>query len=130
MIAADTDVVVRLLTGDEPQQTEQARRLFDTETVFLPKTVLLEAEWVLRRLYRLDRLAVIGALYALVALPSVRCEDEAAVTQALAWSRDSLDFADALHLASSRVASRFVTFDQALIKAGSLSASPVVVSQP
>lgn len=109
---------------------EQARRLFDTETVFLPKTVLLEAEWVLRRLYRLDRLAVSRALNALMALPSVRCEDAAAVTLALAWSGDGLDFADALHVASSRTASRFVTFDQALIKAASSSASPMVVSGP
>ncbi len=130
MIAADTNVVVRLLTGDEPKQTEQARRLFDSETVFLPKSVLLEAEWVLRRLYRLDSTAVIRALTALVALPSVRCEDEAAIIQALAWSRDGLDFADALHLASSRTASRFATFDLALIKQAASSASGMVVSQP
>ena len=58
MIAADTNVIVRLLTDDEPRQTAQARRLFETETIFLPKTVLLEAEWVLRRLYRLDPLPV------------------------------------------------------------------------
>ncbi len=30
MIAADTNVIVRLLTGDEPEQTAQARRLFET----------------------------------------------------------------------------------------------------
>ena len=47
VIAADTNVIIRLLTDDEPRQTEQARRLFETETIFLPKTVLLEAEWVL-----------------------------------------------------------------------------------
>ena len=57
MIAVDTNVIVRLLTGDEPRQSEQARLLFDRETIFLPKTVLLEAEWVLRRLYRLERAA-------------------------------------------------------------------------
>jgi predicted nucleic-acid-binding protein len=130
VIAADTNVVVRLLTGDEPEQTEQARRLFNTETVFLPKTVILEAEWVLRRLYRLDRTAVIRALTALISLPRVRCEDEAAITQALAWSRDGLDFADALHLASSRAVIRFATFDHALIKLATSVGSELAVSQP
>ncbi len=130
MIAADTNVIVRLLTGDEPRQSEQARLLFDRETIFLPKTVLLEAEWVLRRLYRLERLRVISALAALVALPNVRCEDEAAIIQALAWSREGLDLADAMHVASSRTASRFATFDQTLIKQAELTMSGMAISQP
>jgi predicted nucleic acid-binding protein len=130
VIAADTNVIVRLLTGDEPKQTEQARRLFDTETVFLPKTVMLEAEWVLRRLYRLDRAAVVRALAALIALPRVRCEDEAAIMQALSWCSDGLDFADALHLASSRAVTRFATFDLALIKGAAANNAGPAVSEP
>ena len=116
MIAADTNVVVRLLTGDDPEQAARARRLFETETVFLPKTVMLETEWVLRSLYRKNPGAIIDALEGLTALPNTRCEDEAAILQALAWNRQGLDFADALHLASSRVVSGFATFDKALIK--------------
>jgi predicted nucleic-acid-binding protein len=128
VIAADTNVIVRLLTADEPRQTEQARRLFETETVFLPKTVILEAEWVLRRLYRLERLPIIRAFESLLSLPNVRCEDEPVVRQALAWNRANLDFADALHLASGRTAERFVTFDQGLIKGA--SAAGLAVSEP
>ena len=121
--AADTNVLVRLLTGDDPGQAAQARRLFETEAVFVPKTVMLETEWVLRRLYRKDKADVTSALEKLAALPSVRCEDEASVLQALAWSRQGLDFADALHLASSRTAGRFATFDRALIR-GAASVMP------
>lgn len=116
VIAADTNVIVRLLTADEPRQTEQARRLFETETVFLPKTVILEAEWVLRRLYRQERLPINRAFEALLSLPNVRCEDEPAIRQALEWNRANLDFADALHLASGGTAERFVTFNHRLIR--------------
>lgn len=116
MIAADTDVFVRLPTADEPKQTEQDRRLSETETVYRLKSVLLEAEWVLRGSYRQERSAVINAQERLIALPKAQCNDEAAVRQALAWARGPLDFADALHLASSRRASRFATCDLALIK--------------
>lgn len=130
MIAADTNVVVRLLTDDEPRQTARARKLFDAQTVFLSRTVLLEAEWVLRRLYRLDRKAVIGALEALIALPNVRCEDEPIVRQALTWGRAGLDFADALHLAASHAAERFATFDRALVKAAASIEAALLVQEP
>ena len=130
MTAADTNVLVRLLTGDDPAQAAQARRLFETETVFVPKTVMLETEWVLRRLYRQDKLKIANALEKLTALPSVRCEDEAAVLQALVWSRQGLDYADALHLASSRTAGRFATFDRALIAGAASVVADQTVSEP
>ena len=116
MVAADTNVVIRLLTADEPRQTAQARRLFETETIFLAKTVLLEAEWVLRRLYWFDRPAINSALMAFLSLPNVRCEDEPLLRQALGWNRHGLDFADALHLASNGRSSWFATFDLAMLK--------------
>jgi len=128
VIAADTNVIVRLLTADKLRQTAQARRLFETETVFLSKTVILETEWVLRRLYRQERLPIIRAFEALLSLPNVRCEDEPVVRQALAWNRANLDFADALHLASGRNTERFATFDLALIK--NATAAGLAVSEP
>lgn len=87
MVAVDTDVVVRLLTGDDPRQATRARSLFERETVLLPTTVLLETEWVLRRLYGLDVVRIVDALAALIALPNVRCEHVGTVTIALDWAR-------------------------------------------
>jgi predicted nucleic-acid-binding protein len=116
VIAVDTNVVVRLLTADDPRQTEQARLLFDNETIFLAKTVLLEAAWVLRRLYRLMPLPVVEVFNGLIDLPNVRCEDEAAVREALDLARQGMDIADAFHLASGRGTSRFATFDRRMIR--------------
>jgi predicted nucleic acid-binding protein len=39
MIAVDTNVLVRLLTGDEPQQEAAARSLFASESIWIAKTV-------------------------------------------------------------------------------------------
>jgi predicted nucleic acid-binding protein len=116
MIAVDTNVVIRLLTGDDPDQTERARALFASETIFVPKTVMLESEWVLRKLYKVGRTETLAALTGLAALPNVRCEDEPAMTAALAWARQGLDFADALHRASARGADRLATFDEGFVK--------------
>jgi predicted nucleic-acid-binding protein len=128
VIAVDTNVIVRLLTDDEPRQTERVKRLFEAETIFLPKTMVLESEWVLRRLYRLKPAAINRALEGLLSRPNVRCENEPLLRQALAWNRQGMDFADAMHLASSPNASRFATFDLRMIK--SAATMGLAVSEP
>ena len=130
VIAVDTNVVVRLLTGDDPAQFARVHKLFESETIFLPKTVVLETEWVLRSLYGLSAMDIVRALAALVALPQVRSEDASAIVEALEFSRRGLDFADALHLASSRTAERFATLDRSLIRRARASATPIVVASP
>ena len=51
MIAVDTNVLVRLLTGDDLKQAAAARSLFAAGPIWIAKTVLLETAWVLRSLY-------------------------------------------------------------------------------
>ena len=116
MIAVDTNVVVRLLTWDDPVQAEQAKALFRSNEVYISKSVLLETEWVLRSLYGFESQGIGDALRGLVGLENLRCEDLGSVTKALEWSGQGLDFADALHLASSVAAKRFATFDDRLRK--------------
>ena len=109
MVAADTNVLVRLLTGDEPAQTARARAIFERQAVLLAKAVMLESEWVLRRLYLFGSDRIADAFAALIALPDLVCEDAGAVADAIHWMRSGMDFADALHLASARPAGRFAT---------------------
>jgi predicted nucleic-acid-binding protein len=116
VIAVDTNVLVRLLTADDPAQTARAAALFEREAVLIPKTVLLETEWVLRYSYRLDATAVRTGFVRLFGLPRVTVEDESAVAEALALYERGVDFADALHLASAQGASAFATFDARLKK--------------
>jgi predicted nucleic-acid-binding protein len=118
MIAVDTNVLVRLLTWDDPEQAAEAKALFSANDIFVAKTVLLETEWVLRSLYALDTGRIAGALRGLLGLPRVRCEDRNAVEMALRCFEQGLDFADALHLTSSVGASKLVTFDQRFRKRG------------
>jgi predicted nucleic-acid-binding protein len=128
MLAVDTKVVVRYLARDDSAQTARATRLMRSERILLLKTVLLESEWVLRFLYGFDRNTIMGTLRALAGLPSLQVEDEADVAQALEWFAAGMDFADALHLASSRAADGFATFDRKLAaRARRLTAIDVVI---
>jgi predicted nucleic-acid-binding protein len=116
MIAADTNVLVRFLTGDDPAQEATARSLFMDESVWIAKTVLLETAWVLRSLYRFEDAAVLQALTKLLGLKSVQVEDEPAVAAALALAANGLELADAIHLASRPRDTQFVTFDKSFVK--------------
>ena len=126
MHAVDTNVLVRLLTGDDADQTKRVAALFKKETIYIPKTVLLETEWVLRRLYRLNSMVIVSAFRKLSGLGNVEIEQPLVVTQALQWCEDGMDFADALHLASSQNSNKFSTFDEQLKKSAPRGAKPVV----
>ena len=116
MIAIDTNVVVRLLTNDDPAQAARAADFLARERVLVPKTVLLETEWVLRYSYELPSSAVLAAFRKLLGLPQVAAEDATAIARALELYEGGMDFADALHLASARDATAFATFDTHLAK--------------
>ncbi|EIC22598.1 type II toxin-antitoxin system VapC family toxin [Thiorhodovibrio frisius] len=83
MIAFDTNMLVRLVVDDDPQQADLAERLLREHRVWISRTVLLETEWVLRSRYRI----------------TAELEDTESVAKALSWYGQGADFADALHLA-------------------------------
>jgi predicted nucleic-acid-binding protein len=117
VIALDTNILARVLTRDDPGQAELAADILRSPDLFLCKTVLLELEWVLRFAYGFDRPAIHGALVRLLGLPTLRVEDEPAVALALRGYDAGVDFADALHLASSAPGvTEFATFDRDLAK--------------
>ncbi len=129
MIGLDTNLVVRLLTNDDPRQAARVARLVEREEVYLPKTVVLESEWVLRHAYGLEPTVIRTALETLLGLPQLTVEGADQVHQALTWYGEGLDLADALHLASSRRADTFATFDRRLRSgARRLKTTPPVVA--
>jgi predicted nucleic-acid-binding protein len=116
MISVDTNLLVRLLTNDDPIQAKRAARIMEKEDVFIPKTVLLETEWVLRHAYKIERTKILESFQKVLGLPNVSMENPQTVVLALSFYAEGLDFADALHLASSKGADGFATFDKNLLK--------------
>jgi predicted nucleic-acid-binding protein len=116
MLALDTNVIVRFLTGDDPAQAKRARNLINTRQVFIGTTVLLETEWVLRNAYGFSATRIVAALRALAGLPHATLEDARLVATACDLAEGGMDFADALHIASAKDCDGFVTFDEACVK--------------
>lgn len=97
MVSADTNVIVRLLVGDDKSQSEKAKRLFEREEIFIPTTVVLECEWILRYAYHFEPTRIAHAFQALFGLPNVTLQEQAVIADAIAWHQQGMDFADALN---------------------------------
>jgi predicted nucleic acid-binding protein len=122
MLAIDTNVLVRLVVADDPDQTRRARDLVDQNEIWIATTVLLESEWVLRSLYRQGPAQVAAAFRSFSGLPGVTLQDPDAAAWALNAFEQGVDFADALHIASAIGREAFVTFDRKLIKSAAAAA--------
>lgn len=131
MIALDTNVLARYLLADDARQARAARSLLEDTGMeyFIPITVTLELAWVLRS-SKVPRAEIIGPLRDLLSLPNVRPQLAEAVFQALRWAEGGLDVADALHLALSGKAERFLSFDGDLTKQAARAGALPQVAAP
>jgi len=114
--AVDTNVLVRALVQDEPGQALRASKLLAGSPIYIPVTVILELEWVLRSRYGYAPKAIAQAIEMLAALENAIVGEQAAVVAAAQKVIAGWDFADALHHALSAGCEDFATFDTALTR--------------
>ncbi len=119
MIAIDTNVLVRFVAKDDPVQAEISAGIIRDDDVFIPRTVFLEAEWVLRYVYKFKSDDILQAFKTVLGLRNIFTDDFHVLADAISFSEEGLDFADSMHLASSKSTGEFVTFDKSLVKKAS-----------
>ncbi|MBA4070738.1 MAG: VapC toxin family PIN domain ribonuclease [Gemmatimonas sp.] len=121
MLAADTNLLVRLLDpDDDDKQGALAARWFRahaTDGVFVDTIVLCELAWVMRARYRKHRRDIHAVLARLLDVEGIVVGDAGAVRRALTrYAAGRGDFADYLLLerAAAAGASPVASFDRAL----------------
>ncbi len=119
MRAVDTNVLVRALVRDDVDQSARAMRFLSEHKAFVPVTVVLELEWVLRSRYGYAPKLVAQVIGKLTALANVVLGEREAIVAAAARVSQGWDFADALHHALSEGCDGFATFDGDLIRRSS-----------
>jgi predicted nucleic-acid-binding protein len=117
MIAVDTNILARFYC-DDPDDPEAARQrvvakrvMIESDSIFVPLTVVLELEWVMRGFYEAEPASFCEAIGHLLGMQHITVEHWEAVKDAVDLHRRGLDFADALHWTSSKACSRFMSFD-------------------
>lgn len=124
MAALDTNVLVRYLVQDDERQLASAKKLIRAalsagETLYVPITVMLELEWVLRSNFGFGKDQIVSTLSSLLASTELSFESEGAAEVALAlYQRNTADFSDCVHVALAYAAgeSPLWTFDRAAAK--------------
>lgn len=131
MRSFDTNVILRLVIEDDPEQCERAGRAFERAVAeggaFFSATALIEAVWVLRVACKQDRAAIVGALRRLVDAVGVTVEREALIRRAIGlFAAGTADFSDYVILESSREADALpvLTFDERFARASGVQVVP------
>jgi predicted nucleic acid-binding protein len=114
----DTNVLVRHLTGDPPEQAARATRLLSrADVLLLPDLVVAEVVDVLESFFEVPRPRVAELVRAIIAFPAIGVADGSLLLRALeVYEVYRLDFADAYLVAQAETSgvSAVVSFDQAI----------------
>ena len=124
MPALDTNALVRYVVEDDAAQLAAAKRLIrkcvsQGQTLFVPVTVTLELEWVLRSSFEYAKDEVMQVLSSLFSAAELTFESERALEVALQlYRKGPADFADCLHVALAAQAGELPlwTFDKRAAK--------------
>lgn len=104
MPALDTNVLVRYLVADDKNQFEIAKHLIESSDgdgiFFVPISVSIELEWVLRTLYEFNKSTILETYVGLLEAREIQFQEESSVEVALSLYTDhNADFADCFHIA-------------------------------
>ena len=124
MISLDTNVLARAIAVEidaDTATTAQRKRaqalLSSGRQLFVPITVVEELEWVLRGAYGMPPDEIAALFEDMIKVENLTVDRVGAVSQAIAWYRQGLDFSDALHMAQSGLCAGLATFDKQFLKA-------------
>ncbi|SHE58704.1 Predicted nucleic-acid-binding protein, contains PIN domain [Modicisalibacter ilicicola DSM 19980] len=127
MIGLDTNVVVRYVAQDDPQQSPKATAMIESlsadEPGFITMVSMVELVWVLQSCYQATKEEVVGVLETILRTRELVVEQAEIVWQALrCFDGAKADFADCLieRCASAAGCSHMVTFDKQAAKAAGM----------
>jgi predicted nucleic-acid-binding protein len=121
MIVLDTNVLVRYVTQDDPEQAGEASQLIETydsvpNSILIPNEVIIETVWVLESSYKRARIEIQTFLHQMAQVESFTFQDDDLVREAIeAFGATRLDMADILlALLARKNKANLVTFDKGL----------------
>ena len=119
----DTNIVLRYLMRDVPEQFELARNFFEQvrvgkKKVLILESILVESVYILTKFYQVPKKEVAEVLNGLLQYKGVVNKDKAALSAALGiYAEKNLDLVDCVLIAQAQYCSaQIFSFDKALNK--------------
>jgi AbrB family looped-hinge helix DNA binding protein len=115
---ADTNVLVRHLTGDSPDKARRPTAYLTREpTLLLTDLIAAETVYVLESFYEAPRAKVADAMRSLIAFKSIVCVDTALLLRAVeVYETERIDFAEAYLVACAETTGvgKVASFDRSI----------------
>jgi predicted nucleic-acid-binding protein len=120
MISLDTNIVLRFLLGDVPDQSEKATKLIENHKVYVTDVILTEVVYVLEKLYELPRKDIYELVTDFLNFSNVVHNPRFLLdTLALYRAHPSLSFVDCYACEEAKsYANELVTYDKRLTSQG------------
>ena len=127
----DTNVLLRYLTADIPEQAARCRNLFcrvldGEEIVEIPLLVLAETVWTLTKYYKQPKGDVVESLGIILKTQGVKVRDKKVIIDALdLYKNSNISFTDAYLATFARTNNKAIySFDRDFDKSGALRQEP------
>lgn len=94
---ADTNILIRLFVEDDDTQMEQLVRIIEQGkiTFYVLSIILIEAYWVLRRVYGVEKEAILQVFEDFIESSGVELEEETIIQRTLStFHKVNVDFVD------------------------------------
>lgn len=115
-LAVDTNIVARALTNDGSNQSQKASECFRDNEIFIADTVMLETERLLRSRLKVSRPQIQQLFSVLLSWPNVQFADRERIVGSVVAHAKGVDFADALHVLTSRGCDAMLTYDDDFVR--------------
>jgi predicted nucleic-acid-binding protein len=116
----DTNVLIRYLTGDPPDQARRAATfLARADELLVPDLVVAEVVYVLESFYEVERTRVAELVRSVIAYPAIVVVDAGLLLRAIeVYEVDRLDFAEAYLVANAEASAvgAIASFDRSIDK--------------
>jgi predicted nucleic-acid-binding protein len=131
-VVADTNLLVRYLTEDDPAKASAVDALLKKAArgrikILLPSVVAAELVWVLESFYKMSREQISELVYAILNTPGIDVQDRAIISAATRlYGLTNIDFIDAwiIEFAKAKGVTKIHTFDTKHFRNTGIDASP------
>lgn len=118
MIVIDTNIILRYLLEDNEELSKKAIEIIDNNQIFIPTEVIVEASYVLKKVYQVEKDKIYKVIQLLLEMENVNFENKETIELAFkTYAEKNLDIVDCMLYAYAKNEKYEVkTFDNKLAK--------------